>query len=127
MSANTFLPPSPVVPGTLYISAITNSNPAIISIVDSIYNTYVVGQLVHLSVPESYGMVEADQKTTQILEINGDDFTVDMNSIQFSPFVPPDPDSLPTPTRFSTLSPGGSKNIYNSVQVPFHSLANRGN
>ena len=127
MSANTFLAPSPVVPGMLLVSAITNSNPMIISVIDSIYNTYVIGQLVHLSVPQSYGMVEADQKTGEILEINNLDFTVDINSTQFSPFVAPNPLDTPTPTRFASLSPGGSKNLYNTVQVPFHSLANRGN
>ena len=127
MNSNTFLAPSPVVPGMLLISAITNTNPAIISIINSIYNTYVVGQLVHLNVPASYGMLEADQKTIQITEINAFDFTVDMNSTQFSPFVAPNPLSLPTPSQFSSLSPGGSKNLYNTLEVPFHSLTNTGN
>jgi hypothetical protein len=127
MSANTFLAPSPVVPGMLLVSAITNSNPMIVSVIDSIYNTYVIGQLVHLSIPQSYGMVEADQKTGEIIEINNLDFTVDINSIPFSTFVAPNPLATPTPTRFASLSPAGSKNLYNTVQVPFHSLANRGN
>lgn len=63
MSVNTYLPPSPVVPGFLLISAITQTNPMVVTVVDSFYNTYIVGQLVHLNVPQDYGMVEADQLT----------------------------------------------------------------
>ena len=127
MSANTFLAPSPVVPGMLLISNISNTYPAIITVVDSIYNTYVVNQLIKLSVPASYGMVEADNKTTEITEVNGLDFTVSMNATQFSSFTIPDPNARPTPSQYATLSPAGSKNIYNNTAAPFHSLSNTGN
>lgn len=127
MSANTFLPPSPVVPGKLLITAITNTYPMIVSIVDSIYNTYVVGQLVYLTVPASYGMFQANTLTGEIVSIDGLDFYLNINATGFDVFTIPNPNDLPTPVEPASLSPAGSKNLYNTLDVPFHSLRNQGN
>jgi len=127
MSANTYLAPSPVVPGFLLISAITQTNPMVVTVVDSIYNTYIVGQLVHLNIPQDYGMVEADQKTGEIIAINNLDFTLNINAKNFSAFVVPNPSAIPPLRQPATLAPAGSRNIYNSIVVPFHSLGNQGN
>ncbi len=126
MSANTFLPPTPVIPGFLLITNITSTNPMIITIVDSIENTYIVGQLVHLSIPASYKMVQANQLTGQITNINGLNFTVDIDASQFDVFIVP-----PTFTEQpASLSPAGSRNLeFNNFtrRVPFQSLNNVGN
>lgn len=122
MSANTFLPPSPVVPGFLLITAITQTNPMVVTITDSIYNTYILGQLVYLTVPVSYGMLEASGLTGQILAISSTNFTLSINATQFSPFVVPSPSAIPTPTQPASLSPAGCRNIYNNLVEPFHSL-----
>ena len=127
MSVNTYLPPSPVVPGFLLISAITQTNPMLVTVVNSIYNTYIVGQLVHLSIPESYGMTQADQMTGEILAINGLVFSLNINAQDFSTFAAPNPSAIPTPSQPATLAPAGSKNIYNNLVVPFHSLGTTGN
>lgn len=127
MSVNTYLPPSPVVPGFLLISAITQTNPMVVTVVDSFYNTYIVGQLVHLNVPQDYGMVEADQLTGEIISINNFDFTLNINAKNFSAFVVPNPSTTPPPSQPATLAPAGSRNIYNNIVVPFHSLGNQGN
>lgn len=126
MSANTFLPPTPVIPGFLLITNITSTNPMVITIIDSIENTYIVGQLVHLSIPETYGMVQANQLTGQITNINGLNFIVDIDASQFDTFV--------TPPTFSeqpaSLAPAGSRNLeFNNFtrRVPFQSLNNVGN
>lgn len=126
-NANWFLPPSPVIPGALLISNISSTDPMVITVVDSIYNTYLVGQLVHLTVPESYGMYQADQLTGQILSINGLDFTVSIDAQTFSSFVvPPVYQQRP-----ASLSPAGSRNLeMNNFTVniePFKSLGNFGN
>ncbi|MBS0654122.1 MAG: hypothetical protein JSR39_11430, partial [Verrucomicrobia bacterium] len=73
MSANTFLPISPVVPNTLLISNITQSNQAVVTVTAT--NSYIPGQVIKLTVPASYGMYQADQLTGQILSISGLDFT----------------------------------------------------
>ncbi len=127
MSVNTYLPPSPVVPGFLLITAITQTNPMVVTVVDSLYNTYIVGQLVHLNVPEAYGMTQADQITGEIIAIDTLDFTLNINAHDFSAFVVPNPSAIPTPTQPATLAPAGSRNIYNNIVVPFHSLRNQGN
>jgi len=127
MANNIFLPPSPVVPGMLLITAISNSNPMVVSITDSIYNTYAVGQLVCLTVPPQYGMFQANELTAEIIGIVGTDFTLNVNSSQFDVFAIPPP-SLPPPTRPASLAPAGSRNIYNTTVEPFHSLnGNTGN
>lgn len=128
MANNIYLPPSPVVPGFLLISAITQAYPMVVTIVNSIYNTYVIGQLVTLTVPNSYGMFQANEKTGKILNIIGNDFYLDIDSRSFDAFVAPNPADLPPPSRPASLSPGGSRNIYNSTVEPFHSLnGNTGN
>lgn len=123
---NTYLPPTPVTPGMLLITAITATRPMVVTITDSNENTYVVGQLVHLSVPASYGMVQADQLTGQILAIDNTDFTLDIDASQFSPFIIP----VGNKTQPASLSPAGARNLQfsNSTnRVPFQSLNNTGN
>lgn len=128
MANNIYLPPSPVVPGFLLISAITQTFPMVITVINSIYNTYIVGQLVTLTIPSSYGMIQANEKTGKIVGINSTDFSVDIDARSFDDFVLPNPLSLPPPSRPASLSPGGARNIYNSTVVPFHSLnGNTGN
>lgn len=119
---NTYLPPSPVVPGFLAITGITNAYPAVVTFTDSIYNTYVVGQLVHLNIPDAYGMFQANQLNVEILAINSNTFSLNMDSRPFDIFTVPSPSAYPVPTEPATLSPGGSRNIYNTNQEPFHSL-----
>lgn len=127
MSVNTYLPPTLVTPGFLVVTAITSTNPMVITIVDSDYNTYVVGQLIHLSIPRAYKMVEANQQTGEILSINGLNFTVSIDATNFSPFIVPNPSAVITPVQPATLGPAGSRNLYNTTRAPFKSLNNEGN
>lgn len=121
---NTYLPPSPVVPGMLLVTAITNAYPAVITITNSIYNTYIAGQLVHLNIPPAYGMYQADQLTVEILsvDVTGTMFSVDLDTRGFDVFTVPSPFAFPVPSEPASLSPGGANNIYNTNIVPFHSL-----
>lgn len=121
MANNIYLPPSPVVPGMLLISAISNSNPMVVTIVNSIYNTYVVGQLVTLTVPPKYGMFQANELTAKIIAISGTNFTLNVNSTGFDVFSIPGA-SLPPPSKPASLAPAGSRNIYETTLEPFHSL-----
>jgi len=126
MSANIFLPPTPVTPGFLLITNITTTYPMVVSITDSDENTYIVGQAVYLSVPSSYGMFQANTLTGEIVAINGTDFSLNINATQFDTFVTP---SVGQPQP-ATLSPAGSRNLQfdNTTHfVPFQSLDNQGN
>jgi len=122
-NANTFLPPSPVVPPFLLIASITNSYPAIVTVTTE--NNYVEGQLVHFSVPSSYRMFQINEMTGKILSVDTENliFTVDIDTNLFDVFVPP-PTFSEQP---ATISSGGSRNIYNTLNVPFHSEGNFGN
>lgn len=123
---NIYLPPTPCVPGSLLITAITQANPMVITIVDSIYNTYVINQLVCLTVPPAYGMFQANELTGMITDISGNNFSVNIDSRNFDSFVMPSL-TIPTPSNPASLSPAGSRNLYDMTYEPFHSLTNQGN
>lgn len=127
-SSNTYLPPTVVIPGSLLITAITQTNPMVVTITDSDENTYIVGQLVRLTVPPAYGMTQANQLTGQILAINASNFTLDIDATQFDVFVIPGPGIAIS--RPASLCPAGSRNLqYNNFtnKVPFQNLNNIGN
>lgn len=126
MANNIYLPPTQVIPKRLSLVAITNSNPCVVTVLES--NSYIVGQSFHFSVPPSYGMVEIDQMTGNILAISGLNFSISINTTQFSPFVMPGVGI--TIERPATVSPAGSNNLqFNNLtnDVPFHNLNNTGN
>lgn len=118
MSVNTYLPPSPVVPMFLLISAISQSNPMVITV--STPNNYQPSQLARLNIPPDYGMPQANGITAQVLSVNGNNLTMAVNSTNFDPFV------IPTQNQFTpapaSLSPAGSRNSYFQSYIPFHSL-----
>ena len=125
-NANTFLPPVKVIPGFLLITNISNTNPMVITFTDSVENTYQVNMCVHLNVPASYGMFQANQLIGQILSINSNTFTVSIDATQFDAFVTPST-YQPQP---ATMAPAGSRNLqYDnfSKNVPFQDLNNQGN
>lgn len=125
MANNIFLPPSPVIPGMLLISAITRAYPMVVTIINSIYNTYVVGQLVCLTIPPAYRMFQANELTAEIIAISGTNFSLNVNSSGFDTFVVPSGVKISQP---ASLAPAGSKNIYNTTVEPFQALnGNQGN
>jgi hypothetical protein len=124
--ANIYLPPSPVVPMFLFISNITVALPAVITVTGQVpANVYIPGQLIYLSVPSDYGMYQANALTVEIIAVTTAQFTVALDSTQFDAFsAPPSGYMYPRP---ATLSPAGSRNIYNFTTLPFHSIGNFGN
>ena len=121
--ANTYLPPSPVVPMFLVIEDITNAIRAQVTV--STPNSYVVGQLMYFSVPFDYGMFQINGLTGQILSVDITNliFTLNIDTSFFDRFVNP-PSGIAKP---ATIAPAGARNIYNNTTVPFHSLGNIGN
>jgi hypothetical protein len=124
---NQFLPAVIQIPSTLLIAAITISNPMVITAIvpTTGANTYVPLQVIKLTVPNSYGMYQANDKTGRILAITGLVFTVNIDSSQFDPFVVPSSGEQP-----ASFAPSGSQNLeFNNytMDVPFQSLNNIGN
>lgn len=122
MSANTFLPPSPVAPMFLIITGITNSRFATVTVSTS--NNYSLGQLFKFNVPFDYGMTQINGLSGQIIGVDVTNliFITDIDSSLFDVFV--------TPSAFqeapATVSCGGSRNLtlnnFNNINVPFHSI-----
>ncbi len=89
-------------------------------------NTYISGQLVKLTVPSTYGMYQANGLTGKITAVNGLQFTLNIDSSGFDPFVVP----VSTAEQPASLAPAGSQNLTygnTTAQVGFQSLYNQGN
>lgn len=127
---NQYLPPVIQIPSALNITAITQSVPMVVTVNISNptteANTYITGMAVRLFVPVTYGMYQANNLIGTITAINGSNFTLNLDSSQFDPFVVPS-GNVEQP---ATLAPNGSRNLqYNNQTdlVPFQSLNNIGN
>lgn len=127
-NANVYLPGTIQIPSSLGITAITKDIFAKITVeVDAITadNTYIAGQMIDLTIPFEYGMQQANGKTVKILVVDGLNFYVDMNSVNFDPFIMPG-----SPLQKASLAPSGSNNLAysnNTNQIAFQSLNNIGN
>lgn len=132
-NTNTYLPATPAIPLALLITNISNSYPMQITaaipnlvILPPTPNTYIVGQLIRLSVPSTYGMIQADGLTGKILAINGLIFDVDIDSRQFDVFVTP----APFQEQPASFAPAGSRNLTfdnTAIFEPFQNGSTRGN
>lgn len=128
---NAYLPPVIQIPSALTITAITQTSPMVVTTAignsTTEANTYIVGMAVRLFVPITYGMFQANNKVGTITNVNGNQFTLNLDSSQFDAFVAPSGIKTEQP---ATISPAGSRNYqYNngSRDVPFQSLNNIGN
>lgn len=122
-NSNVYLPPVIQIPSALEITAITQANPMVITTsanTDQI-NNYIVGQLVRLTVPQTYGMYQANGLIGQITLVNGSNFTLNIDSSGFDPFVVPS-GNVQQP---ASLAPSGSRNLL--TPTPFQSYNNIGN
>lgn len=118
----------PVEPEFLYITAISLAQEAVIE--TSVQHQYVVGQKIHLSVPSSFGMVEADQQQVIITAVTAYTITTDMDSSAFTAFAFPASSASPGAVLFATLAPAGqstqvdpitgAQTGYNFTYAPFH-------
>lgn len=128
--ANNYLPPVIQIPSSLNITAITQASPMVISVAignaATEANTYIVGMAIKLFVPQTYGMYQANNLVGTITAINGQNFTLNIDSSLFDAFVAPSGNVL----QPATIAPAGSRNLqYNNFtgDVPFQSLNNIGN
>lgn len=127
---NQYFPGVIAIPSSLTITEITQSYPMIITVEVSNSsieaNTYIVGMAVRLFVPYTYKMFQANNLVGSIISIDDNEFTLDLDSRLFDPFVIPS-GNVEQP---ATISPNGSRNYQydnNSSKVPFQSLNNIGN
>lgn len=124
-NANTFLPPAITIPGSLIITAISQSYPMQVTFTNSIENTYIPGQCVTLTIPQNYGMQQANELTGKILSIISNVFYLDIDSTYFDIFSVPSIGTKP-----ASMAPAGSRNLQfnnDATYVAFQNLYNSGN
>lgn len=125
---NPYLPGVIFIPSSMLITAITKAYPAQITftVPSTGFNTYRQGQLIRLFIPKTYGMMQANGKTVEILSVIDNTMLVDMDSSQFDAFAIP----FVTNESPASFSPAGSRNLEfnnNTNQVAFQPLNNIGN
>ncbi len=126
--ANQYLPGVIQIPSTLLITGITQAFPMVVNftVPSTGANTYVIGQVVRLTVPKTWGMFQANGLMGKIMAVDSSTMTLNIDSTYFDTFV----DGSSTSETPASLAPAGSQNLeYNNLtnQVPFQSLNNIGN
>ena len=125
---NQYLPGVIQIPSTLLITNMTRSSPMVVTftVPATGENSYLIGQVVRLFVPRTWGMYQANGLTGKILQVGSSTMSLNIDSSVFDAFVNGS-SSNETP---ASLSPAGSRNLeYNNSTdlVPFQSLNNIGN
>ena len=119
-------------PEFLFVTEITKATSAVVrcSVDPSPY--YVVGMLVHFSVPPTFGMTEINNLTGKITAISSTNYTmtVDIDSSAFTTFAFPLTTLSPTAQLFATVAPAGQRTQFDPVtlvqtgydfnKAPFH-------
>src|SRR6267154_1748999 len=105
---NQYLSPVIQIPSALNITAITQASPMVVTVAigntTTEANTYIEGMTVRLMVPYTYGMFQANNSVGTITAISGSNFTLNIDSSLFDPFVVPSGNV----TAPATLAPFGS-------------------
>jgi hypothetical protein len=99
-------------PAMRIITAITNDYPALVT--TSFANQYITGTIVRLYIPYNFGMTQANLLTGEITVVNSTQFTIDMDTTLFYPFVIPPSINLPSgpavQLQFAQVVPVGEDN-----------------
>lgn len=103
-----------VEPQTLYITEITQAVQAVVRTSVDPTSHYVIGNKIHFSVPDSFGMREINQLTGTIVAVSAADYTVtvDIDSSAFTAFAFPASTESPTAQLFATFAPAGSQTSF---------------
>ena len=111
---------TPVEPSFLYVTKVSQATNA--QVTTSQANNLVVGQKVEFQIPGSYGMVQlnnfnqASSKPPIILSvIDAYNFTINVNTTNYTAFANPASALSPTAALFATLAPAGQSATYNPI------------
>jgi hypothetical protein len=98
------------------ITNITNSLQATVTTVET--SPYTVGEIVSFRVSTPYGMTQINNLSSTVVEVSSNTFTVDMDTLQFNPFVYPPVGQVVYP---ALAVPAGSGIVPNS-SIPMTNL-----
>lgn len=125
---STLLAPLAVNPEMMYVTNLSQATQMVVSTSVDPSLWYSVGMKIHLSVPDSFGMIEADQLTGTILAVNAVaasgnigayNVTVDIDSSAFNAFAFPLTTLSPTARLFATFAPAGARTQQDPVTQVF--------
>lgn len=85
------------------ITAITKAQNAVVTVAET--PPYSVGEILSFRVSEPYGMVELNNLSARVLEIDGNDVTLEIDTLGFTSFVYPPVGTVIYP---ALLIPAGS-------------------
>ncbi len=115
-----------VEPEFLYVTNISQATQAVVSLSVDPSDHYVVGMLMHFSVPGSFGMKEINQLTGKIVAVNAVaatsnigayNVTVDIDSSAFTAFAFPASTLSPTAQLFATVAPAGARTQFDPITL----------
>lgn len=93
-------------PAMRIISSITNGSPALVT--TTFAHQYLTNLIVRLNVPLGFGMPEVNQLFGLIVVTGDTTFTIDINTIDFTPFVLPA--TFPNCAQLATVVPFAEDN-----------------
>ena len=115
-----------VEPEYMFITNISQATQAVVSTSIDPSLHYVVGDLIHFSVPTSFGMSQINGLTGQVVAVNAVgaasnigayNVTVNINSSAFTAFAFPASSASPTATLFATFAMAGQQVQFNPVTL----------
>lgn len=127
---------TPVEPSFLYVTNVTQAAQGQVTVSQA--NSVYLGQKLEFTVPGSFGMVQLNnfyqpQSNPVVVTsiVDAYNFTINVNTTNYSAFVFPASAQSPTAQLFATIAPAGQSTQinpitgvqtgYNFTQIPFHS------
>lgn len=80
-------------PSMRLVTGITQASPAVVT--TSFAHDYITGTVVRLFVPETYGMVQANQLTGTLTTLSATTFSIDIDTTTFAAFINFNVDAAP--------------------------------
>ncbi len=97
------------------IASITNAYPMVVTTVND--HGYVSGMVVTFLIPISFGMIELNNLSGQVIGVTNDTLTINLDSISFTPFAYPSP--LPSAYTPPSVIPYSSGPYLPPLPLPF--------
>jgi hypothetical protein len=111
---------TPVAPSAQFVTAVSQAASA--QVTTSSINNFVVGQKIEFTVPGSFGMVQlnnfyqvANQPIIIVSIVDAYNFTINVNTTNYSAFALPASSGSPTTQLFATVAPAGQAATFNPI------------
>jgi hypothetical protein len=127
VTARKVAPYNQMLPEFLYVTAITQAAQAVVTVSVDPTNVVYVGQKLTFQIPPDFGMVQLNNNmqpqnlaaTVTAVNAAAYQFTINVNTTNYTPFAFPASTASPTAPLFATVSPSGSSTQYNPVLQTF--------